>query len=95
MARFHEWTDKNGREHRCVEITAAEDVIEEILDLAQEVEEAWFADEPNIDWESFWDRLDGYTVPGYEDREIDLGSEMDSPAMRKIQRHVRDLRRMG
>ena len=95
MSRYHEWTDKRGREHRCVEVVAIEDVNGEILDAAQEVEESWFADEPRIDWDNFWDRLDGYEIASHEGRELDLGSETDTPAMRRIQRHIRDLRSQG
>lgn len=95
MARYHEWTDKIGREHLCVEVIAAIDVNDEILDAVQEVEESWFADEPRIDWGDFWDRLDGYEIASYGGRELDLGTETDTLAMRKIQKHVRYLRSLG
>ena len=62
----------------------AEDVTAAVLKAAEEVEE-WYADAA-IDWGDFWDRLDslGYFV-----------TNMTSPAARKIQRHIRTLRKVG
>jgi len=67
-----------------MDIQTAEDVTPECLTEAEQIFCDWFdnGDEP-IDWERFWDRLEtvGYTV-----------TDMDSPACRKIQRHVRKFR---
>lgn len=87
------YTDKRGNIHVCETIESAEDVTQEILDIAQDVEEGWFGDEPKIDWESFLDRMDGTTLAsGFE---LDLGNDADSPAIRKIKAHIRELRSMG
>ena len=90
-----EWTDKLGIVHKSTEITVASDVTEEILELASGVSDDWFGntDEP-VDWESFWDRLDRTEIPS-TGREIDMGSEFDTPAMRKIQKYVRRIRADG
>jgi hypothetical protein len=93
MPRYFEWTEgKIDRLHKSVEIVAADDVNDEILAFAEEVEEGWFSDEPQIDWERFWDKLEGYEVPSYDGREIDMGSDIESPAMRKIKKHIRAYR---
>lgn len=42
----------------------------------------------NIDWEAGLDRLERWA-------EIDLGSDADSPLIRKIKRAVRDARKEG
>lgn len=68
-------------------IKQAEDVTPECLRASEEVFEGFFDNEGEpIDWYSFWDRLEayGYTV-----------LELDSPATRKIQRHIRKFREVG
>jgi len=70
-------------------IYEAADVTEEILAHAEETEE-WFADE-RIDWEDFVDRMD--SKPLADGTYIDMGSQMGSPAIKKIRKYIRDLRR--
>lgn len=70
----------------------AADVTDEILRVAEEVESGWFSDGP-IDWEDFLDRMDGSTLA--DGTHLDMGGETDSPAIRRIQRHIRNLRKAG
>ena len=72
-------------------VTEKDQVTEEILAAAEDTE-TWFGDD-RIDWEDFWDRLDGYYL--LDGTRLDLGSTLDSPAMRRIRRHVLDLRKTG
>lgn len=92
--RYHEVVI-DGRMRHLVRVVSAKDVTEEVLKHAEDVEEGWFSDAKQIDWEDFWDRLDGYTLDEHEGREIDLGTETDSPAMRKIVKHIQKIRREG
>jgi len=65
-------------------IKQAEDVTPECLKAAEEVFEGFFdSDGEPIDWFSFLDRLEAY---GYSSNEV------DNPAIRKIQRHIRKFR---
>jgi hypothetical protein len=76
-----------------VEPVEVSDVTEEILRLAEETHDSYFDDEAKIDWEEFLDRLvsDGYLADGTR-LEFDT---YDNPAVRKIQKHVREWRRQG
>jgi hypothetical protein len=71
-------------------IIRAEEVTPYILELAIETHDGWFANEPKIDWEDqpygFWSRME-------YDHDINLGDNNDTPAMRKIQKHIRTYRR--
>lgn len=69
-------------------LIAAADVTEEILLMAEDVHDGWYADERNIDWEGFIDRLERHS-------ERDWGSQMDSPAINKVKRHIREIRKAG
>lgn len=75
-----------------VEPETAAEVTEEILTLAEGTYDGWFDDEEKIDWEEFVDRLvkEGYLADGSH-LEFDT---YDSPAIRKIQRHIREYRRL-
>ena len=65
-------------------IMQVNDVTPECLQAAEEVFEGFFDNDGDpIDWYSFLDRLEAY---GYS------ATELDSPAVRKIQRHVRKFR---
>lgn len=70
-------------------IIEVDDVTDEVLRMAEETFESWFDDDQPIDWDGdgygFWARLES-------DHEIELGPQIDTPAMRKIQRHVRKYR---
>lgn len=73
-----------------VMLDSVDDVTEEVLKIAEEVESGWFEDEPKIDWESFIDRLANYGK--YADVPFDI-DQYDNPAVRKIQKHIRYIRR--
>lgn len=71
----------------------ARDVSEDVLTQAEKVFEDWFDNDEPIDWETFIDRLadpKGYGNAGKFDFK-----HYDSPAIRKIQRHVRKYRDEG
>ena len=95
MATYGTYTDRQGQEHHYVMITTREDVTEEILQVAEDILDGWFSDVTRIDWDDFLDRLDGTHLDGHENRELDLGYEQDSPAIRKIKAHINRIRREG
>ena len=63
-----------------INIKEAEQVTRECLFMAEDVYTGWFANDDQIDWESFWDKLEKY---GFAVANLDCG------ATRKIQRHIR------
>lgn len=81
----------NDTEKQYTTIIEVSDVTEEVLDAADYAEE-WFVDEP-IDWEDFLKYMESRQLS--DGTWIDMGNSMDSPAIRKIKRHIRDLRRNG
>lgn len=70
-------------------VIEAEDVTKEVLDAAESVEE-WFADE-SIDWEDFLDRMERIKLS--DGSKIDMGESLDSPAIRQIKKHIRNIRK--
>jgi hypothetical protein len=74
----------NGQRYR--QLVSVDDVDQSVLDAAESVLDGWFADQERIDWEEFIDRLEKYLPDNYEI------PEYDNPAVRKIQRHIRQLR---
>lgn len=78
-------------EHKYTEVTEADHVKAEILAAAEETE-SWFGDD-RIDWDDFWDRLDGYHLA--DGTMINLGGTLDTQAMRKIKRHILNYRKAG
>lgn len=78
-------------DQRYTRIVDAEDVTDAILRIAEETEE-WFGDD-QIEWDEFWDRMDGYHLP--DGSVLDMGPSNDSAAMRRIKKHIRALRRAG
>lgn len=91
MARDYVWTDDADERRRSTEVIEAADVTDEILAIATALEDAWFRNDVWIDWRSFFDDLDGSMIPSTQ-RELDLGDEHDSPAIDRIQRHIRKRR---
>lgn len=73
-----------------VKITGADDVTQEIMDLAESIESGWFGDQ-RIDWSDFIDRIDGQALE--DGRIIDMGSDLNSPAIRKIRHHINTMRK--
>lgn len=74
--------------HKLDDVDSATD---EILEQVVEITDSWYQD-GNIDWENVWDRLENYRLSSGATIEID---ELDNPAIRKIKRHVRNLRAQG
>lgn len=95
MATYGTYTDRQGQEHHYVILTTREDVSEEVLQVAEDIFDGWFSDAARIDWEDFLDRMDGTHLDGHENRELDLGGDLDSPAIRAIKRHINRIRREG
>lgn len=73
-------------------VMTADQVTDEVIDMVRSIEEGWFNGQP-IDWEAVWERLEGSTLN--DGQQVDLGPDMDSPAMRKMQRVIRAERRAG
>ena len=94
MARTESFTDQYGtHEYRVLE--TADDVTPEVLEAAERCHDDWFDGGGPIDWEDFLDRLadpHGFNDAGAGAFEFD---QYDSPAVRKIQRHVRKYRSQG
>ena len=57
----------------------------EILEAAESIYDGWYAD-TRIDWDDFLDRLESYTG-------VDLGSDLLSPTIKAIQKHIRAYKR--
>lgn len=70
-------------------LQSKDDITQSVLDDAEEVYDGWFADESRIDWEAFIDRL-AVDYGNHATEPYDVES-YDSPAVRKIQRHIREL----
>jgi hypothetical protein len=63
-------------------IVTADDVTPAILERAEQIYSGWYAgDNGRVDWEDFIYRL--------EESDEDFGASMLSPAIKKIQRHIR------
>ncbi|MFE4681615.1 hypothetical protein ACFRNJ_12355 [Streptomyces sp. NPDC056721] len=74
------------------EVLTAEDVTDEVLEMVQGIVEGWY-DEGRIDWEDVWDRMDKRVLD--DGRGIDMGSDLGSPAIRKMKREIRKWRALG
>lgn len=72
------------------EITKASDVTDEVIGMVRDIADGWYSDGP-IDWEDIWDRLE--RSPRDDWSFFSVGSELDSPAIRKIKKVIRDERR--
>lgn len=62
------------------------DVTPTILEAAESIADGWYSDRP-IEWDDFLYRLELHG-------EVDLGTSMTSPAIKKIQRHIRAYRKL-
>ena len=67
------------------QVVTAEQVTQEVLDAVEEIFDGFFVDEPKIDWTLFLERLE----VRYE---FDLGSSMDSEAIKLIKKHVKKIK---
>ena len=66
-------------------------VSEEMLTDAEHCSDLWFNDVSRIKWGQFWDLLDGW--PLKDGSYLDLGIELDTPAMKKIKNHILEYRK--
>lgn len=73
-------------------VREAADVTDEIIAMAQDIYSGWFGDGQRLDWGDFLDRLDGAELA--DGSRLDLGDTMDSAAIKKIQREIRDFSRL-
>ena len=71
-------------------IMQTDQVTEEIIQAAVDIVEGWY-NEGRVDWDNVWDRMDGQVLN--DGSEIDMGTDIESPAMRKIKREVNKRRR--
>lgn len=69
--------------------TEADDVTPQMLELAEQVFDGFFADESHIDWDEFLDRMAKYSLIEDAPWEFD---ETHNAAVRKIKRHIRQYR---
>lgn len=88
MSVNYNWTDDDGNSRRSSEVFSAADVTDEILGLARSLEDEWFSRDQWIDWSSFFADLNCAVIPS-SGRELDVRTEPGSPAMDRIQRHIR------
>jgi len=73
-------------------LRTAADVTPEVLSDAEEIYEGWYANDERIDWDDFIDRLAKRGDFGSPPYDFD---EYDNAAVRKIQRHIREIRSRG
>ncbi len=69
-------------------VVEVEDVTPEILAEACEVFDGWFARSGRIDWTDFFDRLEDRCSELADGTRLDLGNDMNSPAVRRIKRYI-------
>jgi hypothetical protein len=72
---------ETGHGHRVTAREGGEMEEAELLKAAENIYDGWYADAPRVDWTDFLDRLESHT-------DVDLGSQMDSPLIRRIKRHI-------
>jgi DNA-binding PadR family transcriptional regulator len=78
--------------HEDHKIVEEDDVTEEVLEVVQGIVSGWY-DEGRIDWEDVWDRMERTRLA--DDRGIDMGGDLGSPAIKKIKREIRKWRAQG
>jgi hypothetical protein len=92
----HDLPTEECTEYVCngiLRMTEAAHVTDEVIEFTVDMVDAEYGDSP-IDWQHvFDDRLDGMYLN--DGRNLALGDEYDSPAMRKVQREVRKIRSQG
>lgn len=89
--KYGSYTTRDGHKRRFVTITDRDDVTAEVLEVVEDIHDGWYS-EGRIDWEDFLERVDGTPLDEHDGREIDLGGDPDSPAIRAIKRHIRNIR---
>lgn len=69
-----------------------EDVSEEIIRLVHGIVDGWYS-EGRVDWEDFWDRLEGSFLR--DGTRLDLGSDLSSPALKRLKKIALDYKKLG
>lgn len=62
------------------------EVTDELVEAAYEIVDGWYQ-EGRIDWEDVWDRLERQT------KDLDLGTDLNSPELRELKKRVLKMRR--
>lgn len=73
-----------------ISVHAADEVTEEILEMALEIVDGWYQGRA-IDWDDVWARLDGSELADCS--ELLLSEDLTAPALRKIKRYVNNARK--
>jgi hypothetical protein len=60
----------------------------DVLIVAESIYDGWYAESGRVEWDDFLDRLEIYA-------DIDLGSDMMSPGIKLIKRHIANYRKLG
>lgn len=68
----------------------AEDVTEELVHLVWDVVDGWYQ-EGRIDWGDVWDRVDGSELA--DGTRLDLGNDLNTPALAALKRAIQKRRR--
>jgi hypothetical protein len=66
-------------------INTPADITQDVIDVIETIHEGYYEDEPRIDWHRFLERVEIYAG-------VDLGSNMDSPAIKHIKKIVKGIR---
>ncbi|MEV6313575.1 hypothetical protein AB0M10_33940 [Streptomyces sp. NPDC051840] len=74
------------------EVLTEEDATPEIIEIVKGIVEGWY-DEGPIDWEDVWDRVEKRQLD--DGRGIDMGTDLGSPAIKKIKREIAAWRKLG
>lgn len=70
--------------------TAADELTKEIIDAAYEIADGWYQN-TRIDWEDLLERLE--RAPLESGDFLDMGSDMLSPAIKRLRSEVNKMRR--
>jgi hypothetical protein len=73
-----------------IDVIEVEDITDEIIEVVYSVVDGWYSD-GRIDWEDLLCRVE--TTPIEDGRKINFGDSLDSPAIRRIKRLVREYRK--
>lgn len=70
-------------------LRTAQDVTDEIREMAESIVDGWFATGP-MDWPRFFDKMENLVLEN--DTHADFGEDPQSGAVLEVQRHVRRYR---
>ncbi|MGW3274498.1 hypothetical protein ACWDFH_23960 [Streptomyces kronopolitis] len=74
------------------EVRSTKDVTNEVLKIVKGIVEGWY-NSGSVDWEDVWDRMEKSQLD--DGRGVDMGTDLDSPAIRKIKREIGVWRNSG